>query len=525
MDRERIVNDHERMSGTKFASKEESSMIERGGRMKKRALFTVSIFILSVMSFGSLTKPGLFGIRPGQTEPEKQPFNPKYEGVRIKKFPVAVQCWTFRKFSFFEALRKIKELGIEFVQPYPGQVLDSGESDLRFDHNLPDDQIELIKKRLKEMGLALVSYGVVNFENNEESMGKVFEFARKLGIRTIVTEPSYDDFSLLEKMSRKYRINVAIHNHPIPSKYARPETVIYRVDGLDPSIGACADTGHWMRSGVNPVEALRALKGRIQDVHLKDLNEFGEKSAYDVPFGQGKASIHDILAELTLQDYSGYLSIEHEKKEDIDNPAPPILKGLEYIRSVTYYEGYDQILKQSPRGYSKQGWNHYGPGYFVLDDKAGILMGQGGMGLFWYAAKKYKDFILELDYKCADKFTNSGIFLRVPGMVVSDDYIYHSFEIQIDDASQGIHKTGAAYDAEAPLVDAARPSGEWNHYKISCIGNRIQVELNDVLVLDWEAEPRGKVKDFSGEGYIGLQNHDSRSPVYFKNIYVREIIR
>jgi sugar phosphate isomerase/epimerase len=493
--------------------------------MKKGRRFTAGVFLMTGFIFAAVAWPMFHGSGTGQANQEKQAGASRYQGIRINDFPVAVQCWTFRKFSFFEALEKIKELGIRFVQPYPGQLLDGKDPNLRFDHNLPDDQIERIKRRLRELDLVLVGYGVVGFENTEESARKVFEFARKLGIRTIVTEPADDEFSLIERMVKKYGIHVAIHNHPVPSKYARPETVIYRVDGLDPAIGACADTGHWMRSGVNPVEALRALKGRIQDVHLKDLNEFGNKEAYDVPFGQGKANIHDILAELTVQDYAGYICIEHEKKEDVDNPSPAIQKGLDYIKSITYYKGYERILPHGQRGYSKHGWNHYGPGYFVLDEKAGVLMGQGGMGLFWYAAKKYKDFVLELDYKCADRFTNSGIFLRVPEMVVSDDYIYHSFEIQIDDASQGIHKTGAAYDAEAPRLDAARPSGEWNHFKISFIGNRLRVELNDVLVLDWEAEPRGKVRDVAPEGYIGLQNHDSRSPVFFKNIYVKEINR
>ncbi len=42
-------------------------------------------------------------------------------------------------------------------------------------------------------------------------------------------------------------------------------------------------------------------------------------------------------------------------------------------------------------------------------------------------------------------------------------------------------------------------------------------------MLDWEAEPRGKVEDFSPRGYIGLQNHDDRSPVYFRNIWIREM--
>ncbi|UCE41273.1 MAG: DUF1080 domain-containing protein [Candidatus Aminicenantes bacterium] len=491
--------------------------------MNKKTCFALFVFLLVFIVCLATALPLTYGTKSGDDEQGKLDISSQYEGVRIKKFPFAVQCWTFRKFSFFEALQRIKDLGIEYVQPYPGQILEKNNPKVEFDHNLPDEQIDRVKIQLKDLGLTLVSYGVVNFENVEEEMDKVFAFAQKMGIRTIVTEPGYDDYSLIEKMVKKYRINVAIHNHPTPSKYARPETVIYRTDGLDPRIGACADTGHWMRSGVKPLEALRALKGRIQDVHLKDLNAFGTKEAFDVPFGEGKANIHDILAELTLQDYMGYISIEHEKKEDIDNPSPAVKKGLEYIRSITYFQDHEQILKRSRWGYSKHGWNHYGPGYFELDGRTGVLKGQGGMGLLWYAVKEYKDFILELDYRCADKFTNSGIFLRVPDVPVSDDYIYHSFEIQINPAGKGIHKTGAAYDAEAPMKDAFHPAGEWNHFKISFIGDRIKIELNDVLVLDWEAEPRGKVRDFAGEGYIGLQNHDSRSPVYFKNIYVKEI--
>jgi hypothetical protein len=145
------------------------------------------------------------------------------------------------------------------------------------------------------------------------------------------------------------------------------------------------------------------------------------------------------------------------------------------------------------------------------------------MGLFWSSAKKYKDFVLELDFKCAEKNTNSGVFVRVPDVPRSDDYIYHSFEVQIYDAGQGIHATGAAYDAQAPKLMASRPAGEWNHFKITFKGSHLQVELNEKLVTDWEAAPRGKVKDFAAEGYIGLQNHDSLSPVYFRDIFIKEL--
>jgi len=183
----------------------------------------------------------------------------------------------------------------------------------------------------------------------------------------------------------------------------------------------------------------------------------------------------------------------------------------------------EQILKSYNGAYTKAGWNHYGPGYFELDRETGVLKSHGGMGLFWYSVKEYEDFELELEFMSTDEHTNSGVFVRVPGVPISDDYIYHSFEIQINDAGEGVSQTGAVYDAEAPSELASRPPGEWNHFKISFIGNHIEVELNGAKVVDWEAEPRGKVEDFTRRGYIGLQNHDDRSLVYFRNIYVKEL--
>ena len=181
------------------------------------------------------------------------------------------------------------------------------------------------------------------------------------------------------------------------------------------------------------------------------------------------------------------------------------------------------FLKDWDGRYHKGGWNHYGPGYFELDPETGVLTSHGGMGLFWYSVKEFSDFVLELEFRCADVNTNSGVFLRVPGVPTSDDYIYHSFEIQIADGEEGIHRTGAAYDAEASTHLASNPPGEWNHFRITFQGNRIEVEVNGEKVLDWEAEGRGKVADFAQKGYIGLQNHDDRSPVYFRNIYLKEL--
>lgn len=183
-----------------------------------------------------------------------------------------------------------------------------------------------------------------------------------------------------------------------------------------------------------------------------------------------------------------------------------------------------RLLTMRDNRYVLDGWKHQGPGGFTLDSTAGVLRSYGGMGLLWYTVKEYGDFTLELDFKCSDSTTNSGVFLRVPGEPTSDEYIYHSFEIQIDDAGgEGIHRTGAVYDAQAPSDTASRKPGEWNHFAITFRGSHITVVLNDKKVVDWDAEPRGKVRDFAPRGYIGLQNHDDRSPVEFRNIVVREI--
>ena len=152
-------------------------------------------------------------------------------------------------------------------------------------------------------------------------------------------------------------------------------------------------------------------------------------------------------------------------------------------------------------GFNKHGWNHYGPGWFTLDHETGVLASHGGMGLLWYSAEMFGDFVLRLEFNTSVPDSNSGIFLRVPEMVTSDEYIYHSFEIQIHaTAPEAIHRTGAVYDAEAPGEDRAKAPGEWNEMEISFVGDRITVSLNGAQVTDWVAEPRGKIRDFASRG-------------------------
>ena len=114
---------------------------------KKFCLFIALMFIVSISCQGELqTKKAEKKIRQSDISSVKEEVaKTNYEAVRIKKFPISIQCWTFRKFTFFETLKKVKELGLNYLQPYPGQLLSSDMPDVKFDHNLSDDLIKKVK--------------------------------------------------------------------------------------------------------------------------------------------------------------------------------------------------------------------------------------------------------------------------------------------------------------------------------------------------------------------------------------------
>jgi len=77
-------------------------------------------------------------------------------------------------------------------------------------------------------------------------------------------------------------------------------------------IGACVDTGHWVRSGLKCVECVKKMEGRIITLHLKDVGEWGKPEARDVPLGTGLADYAAVLKELHRQGFRGVMGIEYE---------------------------------------------------------------------------------------------------------------------------------------------------------------------------------------------------------------------
>jgi sugar phosphate isomerase/epimerase len=222
---------------------------------------------------------------------------------------LAVQAWTFNKLTFFDAVDTTAKLGIHYIEAFPGQKIGGG-IDAKMVPDMEPAVREKVLAKLKSAGVTLVNFGVAT-PGDEAGWVKLFDFAKALGIQTIVSEPQTNQFVMLDKLTQQYGINIALHNHPDPSRYWNPETVLKVTAGCNPRIGACADTGHWVRSGLDPVACLQKLQGHIISLHFKDLNEFARKG-HDVVWGTGVSNAPAMLAELRRQGFTGVFSIEYE---------------------------------------------------------------------------------------------------------------------------------------------------------------------------------------------------------------------
>ncbi len=229
-----------------------------------------------------------------------------------KRWTLGMQVYTLRQYTLFEALDICKKLGIKYIELYPGQKLSPDHKKIFFSHKAPAKYRAMVKKKLADNGQVAVNYGVVGLGKDEKANREVFDFAKDMGLQTIVSEPPFDAFDNVEKLVKEYGISVAIHNHPPNSRYWDYKTVLKVVEGRDKRIGSCADTGHWMRAKIDPLEALKKLEGRIISLHFKDLNKMGRPGEHDVPWGTGKGNARAMLEELKRQGFNGVFSIEYE---------------------------------------------------------------------------------------------------------------------------------------------------------------------------------------------------------------------
>lgn len=259
--------------------------------------------------------------------------NPIPADCQTGGFFIGCQAYTFNHFSLFEAIEKTAQAGGKVIEFYPGQNLSKEEPNVKWDHNASAETIQKVKDKLAAAKVRAVNYGVVGIPKDEAEARKIFEFAKVMGLYAITTE-SVDALDTIEKLVKEYDIKVGFHDHPKQANNPEyrmwdPNYVLSVIKDRDARIGSCADTGHWVRSGLNPVECLRVLKGHIISSHLKDLNEMGP-GAHDVPYGAGVSDVPALLTELKAQGFAGNISIEYEYHWE--NSTPEVGQCVGFVR-------------------------------------------------------------------------------------------------------------------------------------------------------------------------------------------------
>jgi len=442
------------------------------------------------------------------------------------KWRLGAQSYSFNRFTFEEAMAKTKACGMKYIEVFPDQKIGKEFGDTVF-KNMTPAQRQQLKKMLKDGGLTLTCYGVIT-PGSEQEWRKLFDFVKDMGFEDIVSEPPEKDLPMIDKLCEEYKIGVAIHNHPKPSHYWDYQTMLKACEGRSKWIGSCSDTGHWMRSGIDPVAAILAVgkAGRIRSLHFKDLNEFGPQ-AHDVPWGTGAGKAREVLVALTAFGFEGPFSAEYEYHWD--NSVPEIKQSAEWFKKTEaeltiapFQEVFQKDLSNAVME----------AGAWAFDAEGVLAPTPKGHGDIW-TKERCGNFILELDFKVPDN-GNSGVFIRTGD--IKD--IYSAIEVQIHATTDGTKygQCGAIYDCLPPSKNANKGPNQWNHYVITCLDNKIYIDLNGENIIDMDLNrwteagknPDGTdnkfktaYKDTPRVGNLGFQYHGN--PVWFRNLKIKSL--
>src|SRR5205823_4628979 len=146
-------------------------------------------------------------------------------------FPIGIQTISLRRYPLPEVLRHLQGMGVRYVELSAGSHLPATAS---------DEQITQARQLAAMAGLKITAQGVNRFSKDHAANRRVFEFARKLGIRTITANPQPDaeTFSSLDKLVAEYDMRLAIHNHGPDSLYDKLDEVVKAIKDHDSRIGA-----------------------------------------------------------------------------------------------------------------------------------------------------------------------------------------------------------------------------------------------------------------------------------------------
>jgi len=259
-----------------------------------------------------------FGEIAGSAAPQTDKNDP-WRGLKI-----GVATYTFREFPIEEAIKGVQRVGLKYVS------IKNVKNHVDLSHT-PEERKQRAQM-FRDAGITILSVGNVGMKNDEADIRRAFEYARDVGVRTIVCAPDKNSVPILDKMVREFDIRLAIHNHgPEDRQFPSPYDVMKAVEKYDKRIGLCIDVGHTARAGVDPAESIIKCRERLYDLHMKDIYALGNRNT-PIESGRGILNQKSILAALIKTKYDGLVGFEYEK--DGKDPLAGLAESVGYIRGL-----------------------------------------------------------------------------------------------------------------------------------------------------------------------------------------------
>lgn len=277
----------------------------------RRDLLKASALTAAALPFASLE---------GMSAPRIAEETDRWHGLKI-----GVATYTFREWPIEETIKGLQRAGTKYIS------IKNVKNHIDLSHT--SEERKQRAKMFRDAGMVPLSVGNVSMRTGEADIRKAFEYARDVGVTTIVCAPSLDAVPILDKMVKEFDIRLAIHNHGPEDKgfFPSPYDVWKAVEKFDKRIGLCIDVGHTARAGVDPAEAIVKCKDRLYDLHLKDISALGNRNT-PIEAGRGILDLKAILAALLKINYQGLAGFEYEK--DGKDPLAGLTESLGYTKGL-----------------------------------------------------------------------------------------------------------------------------------------------------------------------------------------------
>ena len=272
-----------------------------------------------LMSSGAAAMCALTGVRLATAAS-----SPAASIERFSGFKMGLQSFSLRAFDFEEAVELVTDLGLHWVEFFPRH----------FGVTADEDEIAGRVALLKANQIEPYVHGVHRFDGNANANRRIFEFARRAGIRVLSAHPTADSFPILDELVKEFDIKIGIHNHGPGSAFDRTEEALEAVEPWDKRIGFCPDTGHGMRSGENPVEMIQRMGDRLYGLHLKDQARIARDNPPETVLGEGAIDLKGVCRALREVGFTAPISLEYELQSR--NPIPGIQQGLANFEAAAH---------------------------------------------------------------------------------------------------------------------------------------------------------------------------------------------